>query len=250
MSYFNYNGKHIFYSEIGNGAPCVFLHGNTASSKMFKCILPLYTTDVRAILIDFLGNGKSERVSKFPDELWIDQGHQIVELCKKLNCGKINLVGTSGGAYAAINAALEMPELFNKVVADSFDGNILPEGFANAIIQERQSAKKEEQARGFYEWCQGKDWEFVVDLDTKVLVNYERNHIRLFHSSIETIQVPLLITISKEDEMLANDMDAECRHLHDLNPNISYKIYETGSHPLIVSRAEEIAQLIKDFLIK
>ncbi|MCQ4771541.1 alpha/beta hydrolase [Intestinimonas massiliensis] len=217
---------------------------------MFEFILPLYTTDVRAIRIDFLGNGKSERVSRFPDELWIDQGHQIVELCKKLNCGKINLVGTSGGAYAAINAALEMPDLFHKVVADSFDGNILPEGFANAVIQERQFAKKEEQARGFYEWCQGEDWEFVVDLDTEALVNYEQNHIRLFHSSIETIQVPLLITISREDEMLANDMDTECRHLHDLNRNISYKIYETGSHPLIVSRAEEIAQLIKDFLMK
>ena len=175
---------------------------------MFEFILPLYTTDVRAIRIDFLGNGKSERVSRFPDELWIDQGHEIVELCKKLNCGKINLVGTSGGAYAAINAALEMPDLFHKVVADSFDGNILPEGFANAVIQERQFAKKEEQARGFYEWCQGEDWEFVVDLDT------------------------------------------ECRHLHDLNRNNSYKIYETGSHPLIVSRAEEIAQLIKDFLMK
>ena len=175
---------------------------------MFEFILPLYTTDVRAIRIDFLGNGKSERVSRFPDELWIDQGHQIVELCKKLNCGKINLVGTSGGAYAAINAALEMPDLFHKVVADSFDGNILPEGFANAVIQERQFAKKEEQARGFYEWCQGEDWEFVVDLDT------------------------------------------ECRHLQDLNRNNSYKIYETGSHPLIVSRAEEIAQLIKDFLMK
>jgi len=59
-----------------------------------------------------------------------------------------------------------------------------------------------------------------------------------------------LFQISREDEMLANDMDTECRHLHDLNSNISYKIYETGSHPLIVSRAEEIAQLIKAFLVK
>ena len=59
-----------------------------------------------------------------------------------------------------------------------------------------------------------------------------------------------LRTEEKLDEMLANDMDTECRHLHDLNRNISYKIYETGSHPLIVSRAEEIAQLIKDFLMK
>ena len=98
MAYFDYNGKQIFYTETGEGEPCVFLHGNTASSKMFEFILPLYTADVKVILIDFLGNGKSERVAKLPDELWIDQGHQIVELCKALNRGKVNLVGTSGGA--------------------------------------------------------------------------------------------------------------------------------------------------------
>lgn len=248
MSYFNYNGKQIFYTEMGEGEPCIFLHGNTASSKMFEFILPLYTDSIRAVLIDFLGNGKSDRVSKFPDELWIDQGHQIVELCKVLNLGKVNLIGTSGGAYAAINAALEMPELFHKVAADSFDGSVLPEGFADAIIRERQFAKNDEQSRGFYEWCQGGDWEAVVDLDTEVLVNYERNQTRIFRSPIETIQVPLFITVSREDEMLANDMDAECRCLHDLNPNISYKIYDTGAHPLIASRAEEIAQAVKGFL--
>ena len=121
MSYFNYNGKHIFYSEVGKGEPCVFLHGNTASSKMFEFILPLYTTDVRAIRIDFLGNGKSERVSRFPDELWIDQGHQIVELCKKLNCGKINLVGTSGGAYAAIRPCLKNKSCTRNQVMRSYE---------------------------------------------------------------------------------------------------------------------------------
>lgn len=160
----------------------------------------------------------------------------------------MNLIGTSGGAYAAINAALEMPELFHKVVADSFDGNTLPEGFAETVIQERLSAKKDEQARGFYEWCQGNDWEYVVDLDTEALVNYERNHIRLFHNPIETIQVPLLITVSKEDEMLANDMDSQCRLLHSCNPNIHYKSTKQALTRLIASRAEELAQLIKAFL--
>ena len=162
MSYFIYYGKNIFYTESGNGEPCIFLHGNTASSKMFKYLLPLYTDDLNAISIDFLGNGKSDRITKFPDELWIDQGHQIVELCRTLNYGKVNLIGTSGGAYAAINAALETPELFKKVVADSFDGNSLPKGFADGIIRERQFAKSNEQARGFYEWCQGEDWEYVL----------------------------------------------------------------------------------------
>ncbi len=248
MAYFDYNGKQIFYTETGEGEPCVFLHGNTASSKMFEFILPLYTADVKVILIDFLGNGKSERVAKFPDELWIDQGHQIVELCKALNRGKVNLVGTSGGAYAAINAALEMPELFSRVVADSFDGSVLPEGFADAIIRERRSAKKDVQACGFYEWCQGEDWETVVDQDTEVLVNYERSQARIFGRPIETIRVPLFITVSREDEMLANDMDAECARLHAANPDISYKIYDTGAHPLIASRAEEIAEAVKGFL--
>ena len=66
------------------------------------------------------------------------------------------------------------------VVADSFDGSVLPEGFADAIIRERRSAKKDVQARGFYEWNQGPDWEQVVDLDTDVLVRYEEKQTRLF----------------------------------------------------------------------
>lgn len=91
MAYFDYNGKKIYYQELGSGTPCVFLHGNTASSKMFEFLLPLYRDDMKIILI---------------------------------------------------------------------------------IIRERQAAKKDEQARGFYEWCQGDDWEMVVDLDTEALVNF------------------------------------------------------------------------------
>ena len=43
---------------------------------MFTFLLPLYTQHFRVILLDFLGNGKSQRVDAFPEELWIDQGRQ------------------------------------------------------------------------------------------------------------------------------------------------------------------------------
>lgn len=248
MSYFNYKGQKVFYTATGSGEPCLFLHGNTASSKMFDFILPLYTNDLQVIRLDFLGNGKSDRVDAFPDELWIDQGRQVVELAKALNCGPLNLVGSSGGAYAAINAALAEPQLFRRVVADSFDGDALPPGFAQAIIQERQAAKQDEQARGFYEWNQGPDWEQVVDLDTDVLVRYEEKQTRLFLRPIAEISAPLLITISLEDEMLHNDAPTECARLHSRNPLIEYRIFEQGAHPLLTSRAEEIAELIKSFL--
>ena len=56
MSYFTYQGKELFYQEAGQGEPCLFLHGNTASSRMFTFLLPLYTQHFRVILLDFLGN--------------------------------------------------------------------------------------------------------------------------------------------------------------------------------------------------
>ena len=34
MAYFKYQGKSIYYEEYGHGEPLIFLHGNTASSKM------------------------------------------------------------------------------------------------------------------------------------------------------------------------------------------------------------------------
>ena len=57
MSYFYYQSKRIYYTESGNGAPVLFLHGNTASSKMFELLLPLYEERFHVILIDF----KSDR---------------------------------------------------------------------------------------------------------------------------------------------------------------------------------------------
>lgn len=64
MAYFIYKSKKIFYREVGEGVPVVFLHGNTASSKMFEPLLHFYQEHAHIVLIDFLGNGKSERIKK------------------------------------------------------------------------------------------------------------------------------------------------------------------------------------------
>lgn len=80
MSYFNYQSKKIFYKEIGNGEPLIMLHGDAASSAMFEMLIPLYQEHFRVILVDFLGNGKSDRVDKFPADLWIAQAQQVIAL--------------------------------------------------------------------------------------------------------------------------------------------------------------------------
>lgn len=155
MSYFYYQSKKIFYTEAGAGKPVLFLHGNTASSRMFEPLLTLYEDQFHVILMDFLGHGRSERLERFPADLWIEEARQTVALLEHLDLGKVNLVGTSGGAWVAINTALERPDLVEKVVADSFDGRTLGDDFAENLLQERKNAKQDEMGAGFYQWCQG-----------------------------------------------------------------------------------------------
>lgn len=88
MSYFMYQSKKIYYSETGNGKPVVFLHGDTASSRMFEPLLPLYEERFRVILVDFLGHGRSDRLTEFPADLWQEEARQTVALLEHLIVGK------------------------------------------------------------------------------------------------------------------------------------------------------------------
>ena len=93
MAYFKYEGRSIYYEEHGQGQPVLFLHGNTASSKMFQYLVPFYQESFRCILMDFLGNGRSDRVERFSADLWQEESLQVIGLVERLNCGKVSLVG-------------------------------------------------------------------------------------------------------------------------------------------------------------
>ena len=112
MAYFSYGKKHIYYEEHGKGTPVIFCHGNTASSRMFSLLMPLYENNLHCILIDFLGFGRSDRTASFPSA-------QYLEL------DEVSLIGTSGGAWVAINAAMMMKGRVSTLIADSFDGRTL-----------------------------------------------------------------------------------------------------------------------------
>lgn len=156
MSFFSFEGKKIFYETVGEGRPLVFLHGNTSSSKLFKPLLPLYK-NFQVILIDFLGYGRSDRLNKFPVELWKYEARQTIALLEHLNISDANLVGTSGGAWAAINAAFLRPELIATVTADSFHGRSFPADFDQALLTERSFLMADPESSKYFHWCIGED---------------------------------------------------------------------------------------------
>ena len=102
MSYFRYADKQIYYEESGEGTPLILLHGNTSCGKMFDPILSKLADKYRVTVIDFLGGGRSDRVEKWPADLWFDWGCQAKALCDHLGLKKVKLIGSSGGALLTL----------------------------------------------------------------------------------------------------------------------------------------------------
>ena len=75
---------------------------------MFSLLMPLYEKDLHCILIDFLGCGRSDRTASSPSDIWIDEARQVVCLVQHLELDEVSLIGTSGGAWVVMNAAMMM----------------------------------------------------------------------------------------------------------------------------------------------
>lgn len=141
----------------------------------------------------------------------------------------MNLVGTSGGAWVAINAALKRPDLVEKVVADSFDGRTLGDHFAENLLQER---KMPGRTKG-----------------ELVFISGARERLTLFTKPLCELQVPFLLLGlgGAGDEMLRTDFQDEYRAIA-AETGAAVTIFSTGSHPAILSNAEQAADVICTFL--
>ena len=144
--------------------------------------------------------------------------------------------------------ALERPDLVGKVIADSFDGRTLADDFSINLQRERAFAKSNEFSRQFYEWCQGKDWETVVDLNTQALIEFADSKLPLFQKPLETLEVPVLLMGSLEDDMCRKDLLEEYREMSERIPESKIYFFEKGGHPAIGTNAENAAKIIIDYI--
>ncbi len=252
MSYYNYQSKNIFYKEIGTGKPLILLHGNTASSKMFLNITNQYAEKYKVILIDFLGHGKSDRLDKFPVDLWYEEAQQVIEFISQKKYDDVFLLGSSGGALVAINIALERPELVSKVIADSFEGTNAITAFTANIFNDRDFSKQNEGARMFYQAMHGDDWESVVDNDTNAILEHSKWIGKFFHKPLSTLQADILMTGSNEDEFITS-VDSEfykkiySKMIKEIGHGDFY-LFEHGGHPAMLSNQTQFVKETLSFL--
>ena len=251
MSYFIFDNKRIYYDEIGTGTTLLFLHGNTASSKMFYDIAEKYKKNFKVILFDFLGHGKSDRLEEFPADLWFYEAEQITAFLREKNYSKIDIIGCSGGALVAINVALEAPELVNKVIADSFMGERPLKLFTENVKNDRELSKNDEGVRMFYTYMHGSDWEQIVDNDTNAIVQHSKNIGVYFHKNLQFLIPDILLTGSKKDEfvfMVSPDYYEEVYGaMIKKTGHGKIHLFDEGGHPAMLTNPTEFFELSMKF---
>jgi len=248
MPYFKHGDKDIFYDELGSGPPLLLLHGNTASSKLFDGVIKLYKKDFKVVLMDFLGHGKSDRLDSFPVDFWYDQGMQAAALIKHNDYEKVNIIGTSGGALAALNVALEYGDLVNRVIADSFEGEKALDAVAETIQSARNYSKTNQSTIDFWRYSHGSDWEGIVDNDTDVVLRHHKLIGNFFHKDLSSLSLPAMLTVSLKDEFAEFvDFKLVYEQLGSKIPNCKLHFFQTGGHPAMLTNAEEFSDVAKKF---
>ena len=107
--YVEVHGSKMHYIDVGEGDPIVFIHGNPASSYLWRNIIPYVQGQGRCIAVDLIGMGKSDH----PDigYTYDDQSRYLEGFIDALGLGdNITLVIHDWGSMLGFRWAKEHPD--------------------------------------------------------------------------------------------------------------------------------------------
>ncbi|MEM7300347.1 MAG: haloalkane dehalogenase [Pseudomonadota bacterium] len=106
--YVEVQGQKIHYVEQGEGKPILFIHGNPTSSYLWRNIIPYAAQHGRAIALDLIGMGKSEK----PDLRYRFEDHVpfVDGFIEALNLKDVTLVIHDWGSALGFHNAHRNPD--------------------------------------------------------------------------------------------------------------------------------------------
>lgn len=245
MPFFSWQENRLQYREQGAGPLLVILPGNTASSACHEGELCHFAASYRAVCLDYLGVGRSDRIAVWPHDWWAQGADQAVALIRHLGEGRAILVGTSGGAVIALLAAIAFPNAVDAVVGDSFVAAWTPEMLRDVVLADRN--RKTPDQRAFWEAAHGSDWERVVAADTDLVRRFGDRGGDWFGGRLAQVHCPVLITASKTDHLLPH-VSEQVQMIMGQIPDCRTYMSSGGDHPLMWSRPDEFRGIADVFL--
>lgn len=242
---YNYEGRKIFYRDVGEGEVIVLLPGNTSSSEVHRGDIDYFSKQYRVICPDYIGYGKSERANELPENFWHENALMLINLMEALKVDKYKVIGSSGGGLIGLNMAILAPDRIQLVVADSLIGEYITKSVGEKIVRGR--AQPDNGIKDFWRYAHGDDWEQVIKFDTKMIEQFSQNGRSIFNGKLDKINCPVLIIGSLSDDLIPNiviNMGEICKQIK----NSKLLLYSKGRHPVMLTMAEAYRKDVKDFL--
>lgn len=230
MGKFIFDSKTINYRNKGAGELIIFLPGNTASSIVYQPQLDFFSKYYLAVSIDYLGTGKSERISDINENWWKFSARQIDALIEHLGFKKAIIVGSSGGSIVAMFLAADFPQRVSCLVLDSFAVKFTRDMFDKNVLEERSNPNNAQKQ--FWTYCHGSDWENVIKQDTKNIRKIVKNGGYWLEDSPQRVKCPVILLGSREDNFIPN-IEEDFNQLTSQIPESRSVFSDKGSHPLI-----------------
>jgi 3-oxoadipate enol-lactonase len=108
------NSAEIYYEDVGQGFPLLFLHSLAFDGRMWAELVAALSKKYRCINMDFRGHGRSSP----PDsECTLEQfAEDVYGLMKELGIEQAHVAGSSLGGMVAMRLALAHPEVVRSLV--------------------------------------------------------------------------------------------------------------------------------------
>jgi NADPH:quinone reductase len=278
--YATVDGQRLFYREAGHrdAPPIVLLHGFPSSSFMFRNLIPRLADRFHVIAPDYLGFGYSDAPSVAEFDYTFDALTALVEgLLDHLDLRRYAIYVQDYGAPIGWRLALRRPHAISAIITQN--GNGYDEGFVEGFwktvwdYQREQTPATEAAVRTALD-VESIKWQYLTGVADETLVSpdtwihdaallarpgNDEIQLKLFrdyatnpplypalHGYLRTSNVPVLAVWGKDDPIFGPDgarafrKDSPVAEIHLLD----------GGHFLLESAGEQVADLIRAFLLK
>lgn len=244
MPFISLNGHPLFYREQGGGPLLIILPGNTASSACHERELTEFGRSHHAVALDLLGTGQSQRMETWPEDWWQQAARDVLALIPAQGQQQAIMVGTSGGAVAALWAAILDPTKVKAVLADSLTETMKPEDLRAEV---RARGQKTPGQVAFWSRAHGADWEQVVAADNRILLAFADKGGDWFGRRLKEIRCPVLFSGSLQDDLLPG-IGEQMPRMADQITESEVHLVNGGGHPLMWSRPDAFHAMAAAFL--
>lgn len=247
MPYVLVRGANLYYEDRGRGRPLVLIPGalGTGQSDFGPQIEQLPDKGVRLITLDPRGYGKSRPPEReFPIDFYQQDAEDCAALMAELGCGAYAVGGWSDGAIISMLLTLAHPQRVTKLAIWGGNAYITEEdiqGYENTRSLSSWSPRMLESMRAVYGDALQDLWSGWCD----IMLELFKAGGDFCRQRLHEIQCPTLILQGEKDPLVPR-FHAEVLHAGIAGSQVH--VFPNGKHNVHIAYAEEVNQMLVDFL--